>query len=47
MFTNHPLEWEEFVEEKVGSLVYKALKTRALMYGKIDYEKIIDSLSSE
>jgi len=42
--TNFPLEWEEFVLDKIGRISYDMLKTRALQYGKIDYEEIIKKL---
>ena len=45
-FTHHPLEWEEWVVDKIGELAYIELKTKAMMYGKIDYEMIIDRLKS-
>jgi len=44
-FTHHPIEWDLWVEDKIGTALYKGLKTRALMYGKIDYEHIIKNLS--
>ena len=43
-FTHHPIEWDLYVEDKIGTTLYKTLKTRALIYGKIRYEEIIKDL---
>ena len=43
-FTHHPIEWDLYVEDKIGTNIYKTLKTKALIYGKIDYEAIINKL---
>jgi hypothetical protein len=44
-FTDRPIEWENFVIEKIGKEIYQNLKVHALQYGKpIDYEKIITNL---
>ena len=46
-FTHHPIEWEDWVINRMGEENYQMLRTRALQYGKIDYDKVIDLLSSE
>ena len=46
-FTHHPIEWDLYVEDKIGINLYKTLKTRALIYGKLDYDKTIKELENK
>ena len=46
-FTHHPIEWDLYIEDTIGTTMYKMLKTRALQYGKIKYKEIIERLSND
>uniref|UniRef100_A0A6M3J0R8 Putative homing endonuclease n=1 Tax=viral metagenome TaxID=1070528 RepID=A0A6M3J0R8_9ZZZZ len=43
-FTEHPLEWEIWIEKTFGKRYYKRLRDKALKYAKIDYEEIVYKL---
>jgi len=44
-FTHHPIEWELWVKDQMGNVPYQTLKIRALKYGKIDYDKVLERLN--
>ena len=46
-FTHHPIEWEDWIIERMGNVPYQMLRTRALQYGKLDYKEIIKRLSND
>ena len=44
-FTYHPLEWELYINKSIlAPSVYKALKTKALEYGKLNHKEILEGL---
>lgn len=45
-FTNHPAEWEVFVETMIGRDHYIELRRKALEYNKTDYDAILEDLRS-
>lgn len=44
-FTSHPVEWENFVVEKIGEERYSDLKVRALENRKLDYFSMYQEIS--
>lgn len=50
-YTHHPLEWEDFIDEKLGMERRKELKKRAYAYTnsgvRLDYSKLIAELSGQ
>lgn len=42
--THRPLEWEQWVIQKMGEENYAALKRRALVSAKPDYDAIVERL---
>lgn len=43
-YTHHSLEWEEFVAKKYGPRFLAAMKRRAYVYTKPDYDAVLASL---
>lgn len=49
-YTNHPLEWANFVTHKIGQEKYEALKKKALDYKKMktgDYQQLYAKLKEK
>ena len=43
-WTHHPLEWHEFVEDKIGEQAYEALRRRARQVTQVDYAEVLRSM---
>lgn len=39
-FTNHPVEWENFVIKQIGIEKYDELKQRAISYKKVNFFEV-------
>jgi len=43
-FTYHPIEWEDYIIKEKGNGFYQNLREKALNYGKIDYEEVLENI---
>lgn len=43
-YTFKPLQWEDFIKNRIGEKKWKELREKALEYKKIDYQAIMNDL---